>query len=476
MDPVSPTRTRRVIAAAVTACVILGAALRFLYCLTEFWLDEIWSVLLLKTGKINGWWDIVVNLRHDNNHIANTLFIYLVGDTQNWGIYRLPALFAGVATVVLMWWIARRRSPAEGLFAAALTAFSFPLILYSSEARGYGPAIFFSLLAFHALSRHLESPSLKQLLTFHAASALAAFSHLSFVHVYLSLIAWSLVRVARRPDAPKAKIRALAAIHLPPLAVLGFLYAAYVHGLKIGGGPHYTVFHVTREAAALAVGAPETGIPAYLGLAAAVLIAALGIMRLARQKDDIWIFHLCVLLLAPALVLLVEKPEVLYFRYFIVCFPFFYLLAARLLAEAWAKPPGARAVAAVLLSLFLVGQAAYSVRFHRYGRGGYFKALKFVAANTRGPAIVVGSSDDYVNCKVLTYYSQFLPKDRGLYYVDRENLPRDPPEWFFVDVHEPGAKPEKALRIPLGHDYRFVAAFRYSGFSGFDWFVYHRET
>ena len=66
--------------------------------------------------------------------------LYLFGPSAHSITYRIPAVLAGVGTVVMAGWISSRRGRLEALSAMLLVAASYPLIHYSSEARGYAYA------------------------------------------------------------------------------------------------------------------------------------------------------------------------------------------------------------------------------------------------------------------------------------------------------------------------------------------------
>lgn len=466
----------------LAGCVAIGAFLRYRACLTEFWLDEIWSLLIIKTSAVKGAWDIVANLRHDNNHIINSLWLYWIGDTKNWFWYRLPALLAGIGSIVAACSSARTEGRGAGLFAAFLTAFSFPLILYSSEARGYGPAVFFSLLAFYALRDFFATGRTSRIFILNASAALAAFSHPSFVYVFLGMASWSAARIfggaeTGRHAPPRGlagRVAEMAALNAFPTLVFVFLYFAHLKGMKVGGGPHFTIMQAASDAAALALGAPRSGLFGTSALLAVFGLTCGGVLKLYREKDDLWVFYLSTLILAPALVLAASRPKVIYFRYFVILIPFFYLFCARLIHDLWRISAKGKILAAVLLALFLLGQSAHLLRFSEKGRGGCGRALAFMEEKTAGDTILVGSSDDYLNIKILTFYSQFLKPGKNIFYVSNADLPTDPPDWFIVVRHEPGLNLENGIRIGKNHDYRLVRVFRYSGFSGLDWFLYQR--
>lgn len=87
-----------------------------------------------------------------NNHILHTLLVFvstrIFGDAE-WAI-RLPAILAGLALIPAAYLAFR---DAGGLLAAALAAGSSPLILYSTNGRGYTLVALFTLIGFIAAQR-----------------------------------------------------------------------------------------------------------------------------------------------------------------------------------------------------------------------------------------------------------------------------------------------------------------------------------
>ena len=70
-----------------------------------------------------------------------------LGGSEPW-LMRLPVLLLSTATIPLVFWLGRRTgSPAAGLVAAALLAFSPESILWGGRLRMYGTLQFFVLLA-----------------------------------------------------------------------------------------------------------------------------------------------------------------------------------------------------------------------------------------------------------------------------------------------------------------------------------------
>ena len=103
-------------------------------------------------------------------------------------------------------------------------AFSYPMILYSSEARGYALAIFFALLAFIAL-RAGDPARRGAIPVFWLSVTLGFLSHLTFAHVYFALLAWSIARPLLRREPFARGLASAARWHAVPLLFLAAFYA-----------------------------------------------------------------------------------------------------------------------------------------------------------------------------------------------------------------------------------------------------------
>ena len=150
-----PPRARRLAYVLVTSLVVASAAaVRVAASLDDFWLDEIWSWTF--ATRVHSAYQILTDLRHDNNHFLNTWIIYLIGTERHWIFYRLPAVMAGIMTVGLCGLFAKRWGHVEALTALIMTGSSFFLIQYSSEARGYAYVMLFSIASLELAARSFE--------------------------------------------------------------------------------------------------------------------------------------------------------------------------------------------------------------------------------------------------------------------------------------------------------------------------------
>ena len=108
------------------AGVTAGAVLRVWAAFDNFWLDEIMSLGLAQS--ISHSWEILT-LHHDNNHILNTLYLFLLGKQQNWVWYRILSVVTGTASVAIIGYGTLRRGFLEAATATVVAALSYPLIV-----------------------------------------------------------------------------------------------------------------------------------------------------------------------------------------------------------------------------------------------------------------------------------------------------------------------------------------------------------
>lgn len=94
-----------------TLVVAVAALVRLTAASNEFWLDEVWS-LLIATDLASAW--RAFTIKHDNNHILNTLYLRWAGLRDAWLVYRLPAVVAGTGTVALVFACERRAHRSRG--------------------------------------------------------------------------------------------------------------------------------------------------------------------------------------------------------------------------------------------------------------------------------------------------------------------------------------------------------------------------
>jgi len=136
--------------------VLLSAALRVAFLSQPMRFDEAFSYLRFASRPLS---EGLTNYSEPNNHLFHTLLVHITtsifGD-QPWAI-RLPAFFAGIVLVPLVYTVTRLHYNAEaGLLAAVLTGSSSVLVEFSTNARGYTLVCccFVALLGLGIILRH----------------------------------------------------------------------------------------------------------------------------------------------------------------------------------------------------------------------------------------------------------------------------------------------------------------------------------
>jgi hypothetical protein len=477
--------------AARTALLVLVAgfaAIRFACLFNDLWLDEIWSLWMV--GSIHSPWEILTRLRGDNNHPLNSLFLYLLMPAKAEWTYRLLSWAAGSATVGLAASIGRRqflllhpggpaaRANAAGLITATLVGGSYLLILYSSEARGYAPAVFFGWLAFYALLRAPDRGWCRWTAVYWLAGSLSLLSHAVAVQIVLAGGGYALALAWRARDPWRVRCARLAWWHLP-LGIFFCLYYFFVlrpmvpGGGTFLGGTHTPFRHLWGDLAAYSLGFPASaGVAVALPVLLLLTLVPLGLMW--RRDRALAVFYALAVFITPILGLLSGAEPVLFPRYFIVSIAGGFLLAGYLLARIgglrrWTSP-----ACLLALALFLVGNGWHVGRLFEYGRGQYGAALRYVVSQTPTPVVTVSTDfSEFRNFMAINHYAAAAAgPDRLLRYLPLRHWPASGPQWLFVERLDNEPPAPDHFYGPAGVIYRLERVFPHAPLSGWDWFVY----
>ncbi len=463
------------IAAAVI--LMLAAVLRIPGLLTDFWLDEIWSYA--HVGDLTSPLGVFTAIHHDSNHWLNSLTLFAMGSGKPWWHYRLPSFFAGLATVFVAGRLASIQEPAEhsrgaGLLAMGLTAVSFPLVLYSTEARGYSMVVLFSLWSFWFLLLFLEKGGRAWKVGYWTTALMGLLSHLSFLIFYVTAIFYTLVLRARGNRNARRGL----SLHGPVFLVLLGLFWVDLRHLTVGGGPGYRVVDFLVETASLTVGGPAVGGVAWLAAGLAVfLFASDGRRRIRLYREGstdsevyglIWVFYAVGAVGLPLWLILILEPAFLFPRYFLVPMALFLVALAGFLTHLGRRRPW---VCGWVLVMFLGMNLWHWSRFTVEGRGHYREALGYILSGSKAPVVTVGSDFDFRNEMLVDFYRTHLGTDaERLVYVRRESWPRDGADWWIAHSRDPHTGPP----TPPDHRYRLERTYPSSRLSGMMWFVYRK--
>ena len=455
--------------------VVVGAIIRVIATHNDLWLDELISLRIANAIKTP--WQIFSSAHTDNNHYLNTLYLHFVKQSNYAPAYRYLSVVWGVALVPAGYWLLARRSQVEAVILAGLLACSYPLIHFSSEARGYSGAVLGSMLASAALSRWMAQERGKMWsffmgLTYGVAIVFALLSHLTTALIWFPLAAGSFIILAGRPQRRKW-IALWIALNVLPVCVLGTLYFLDLRFMAEMGGSPMTVPHGLGRLLALGLGWPLKD----AATVCIVLVPLIGLIvwQLAaewKSQEPLSIL-LGLIYLVPLVCVLVLQPSFFSPRYFLVILPFVYVGIANLLARLVPTRKG-RIALGITFALFMVGQVSLYARFLEVGRGQFTAALQYMMQHTTSPQIVVASNQDFRSGVELAYFApRVLTKQ--LLYVQGGSRASVEPEWYILhqESYEP-AGPD-VLNTPGQPTWYRVAYFGASELSGQAWTIYSRQ-
>jgi uncharacterized membrane protein len=460
---------------ALVILIALAGMLRVLATHNDLWLDEIISLQIANAVKSP--WQIFSGVHSDNNHYLNTLYLYLVRRQSDAPVYRHLSVVFGIGLVPAGYWLLARRSRAEAMILAGLLACSYPLIHFSSEARGYSGALLGSVLAYAALVRCMEQGNWRQSLlmglTYGLALVLAVLSHLTSCLIWLPLAAGSFLIFMGRPGRIKSASLWIA-INALPAGVLTALYFLDLRYLTQLGGPPMTPAHGLGRLLSLALGWPaRDAVTVWIVLVPLLGLTVWQLAAMRKSGDSSWNL-LALIYVMPMVCMLFIRPAFFSPRYFLVIVPFVYVSLAMLLARLLEVRAG-RSVLTVVLALFVAGQAYLYLHFLRVGRGQISAGLQYMIAHTPSPTIRVASNQDFRALTELNYFAPRLLGDRQLAYVTLENQAKFPADWYIF--HGEGYDPPGPAHLYNQNQtvwYR-AAYFGSSELSGQAWTIYSHQ-
>lgn len=442
----------------------------------DLWHDEVWSILFAENARTPL---ELFFFKHDNNHLLNTLFLYLAGNQTHFIVYRLLSILSGIGSFLLLGHIARKLwGNRDAILALVLCGSSFQLILMFSEARGYAPAIFFSLLAFACLLHVGDPLKTLTLLLFWAACVLGILAHATFVIIFFAMLSYSLTLFSvahKRGQKLYTQTIRLFFIYGPPAIFMTVLYLWFFSPMMIGGGPEVSKAQNILQSLSLPFGhiwKPKIAVVAFTVTA---LIMVAGCFLLFRQQNRLWSFFVASLIAIPVLIVGITRPSYFSPRYLTICLPFFYLLTARLLGTLVTSGKWNKWMAIFLVALFIAGNAQPMVSLLLNGRGHYKAALEAIIEHSDGDKVVISGNDYYKMMRLILFYRRFLPSSPEIQYAKPSEWEQQQPDWFITFSWRPEKQPLPLIVMPYIGSYALFGEYRYSGYgSGWHWFLYQK--
>ena len=460
-----------------TLCVgvfLLAVVIRVRAGMNDLWMDEIWSVELIR--ELHSALGVFTQTHHDNNHYLNSLFIYFLGQHGNWSGYRILSEITGIGTIVLAWFIGARRDRWTAFFSMFLVSFSYVAVLYSSEARGYAPLVFFCFLCFLILQSFFERPRWYLAGLFAVSAVLGFTSHLTFLIFLSASLIWFWVRLFRSKFSPARIIGWTLGLYGIPFVYLGVLYLIDIRYLQIGGGTPIGVLDGYGATLAWILGGPNaswwqrvTGVITAGGLVA-------GMFVLIRERSDAWIFFLGATIIIPLSMPFFEHGTLHYVRYFVVAFALMLLLLAGVLAWLWQSGVMGKIVCSLVFLLFVALNARDIGSLFKYGRGQLGDAVRFMAENSKERPVTFGGEQDFRIKFMLSFYWRTVMGDKEADYYDHQNWPNAGPEWvvFHKESFTHPMPPGKRFTDKFGNWYGLVRTYPTAPLSGVHLFLYQR--
>jgi hypothetical protein len=471
LPPDSTSRLRAIVRWGIFAIVItVAAVVRFVASLDNLWLDEIWSWMI--AVRLTSPLEVITRVHHDNNHYLNTLVMYACGGDASMSLYRLPAVVAGIGTVLLAGTVAKQWSAVAAMTATLITGCSFLLIQYSSEARGYAYLLFFTTASFAVMQQSLNQPRAVGEILFAIFTVLGFLSHPTYSFAFVALVSWSAWhRIATDGWLSRRHIVPLIFEVLIPGIFLFVLYIVDWRYLAIGGGDEGSAWRVFAQATSAAFGGPIEG-PAVVLVAAAVFAIAMAAMyELYRTGSDLWVPMIVGIFAMPACILLVVQPESPYPRYFLISALFLQLLMSWYLGRIFERSNGKMAYL-FIMAVILGGNCYLTGRLLSSGRGGYEAAVNYLLLNSSRPRVVIASDHDFRNQIVLEYYFWRVGAADRWSYVESGRWPLEGPEWILLHDFNQDSSPPESIRIPPGYAFQREQIYPYFGLSGCNWALY----
>ncbi len=436
----------------------------------ELWFDEVVSVNLVQS--LDSPIEIFTKLQHDNNHILNSFYLYFIGRPNQEILYRLLSIVFGIGAIYFMSRIGARFGQVERFLAVLFAGFSFLFVLYFSEARGYAGAIFFSAFTLDMFIELRKKFSRPKLALFWLGCIGGLLAHLTYVTVLFSLICYCIIDELRERRSVREVFKTTMIFYLVPVLFFCIFYLTYIRHIIIGGGSNYPVWESVSHISAQALGLTVTETTKLIAAISVIVVITLALIVLICAKKWIWIFFPFSLFIAPAVLLIATRPEFLYPRYFILCIPFFYLLAVLAMGFVFRRSTAGKVIVISLVTLFLIFQSMSIAALLHYGRSGYERVLLKLAEQTDGSGIIVGSDHDFRHYIMLKFYSRSLPNSKKLIYIDAQNANNIKTQWLIVHHPDLSYKPPEKLTAADGRVYNLAFTDRYCGGSGWNLFIY----
>lgn len=455
---------------AILLIVVVGLALRLLGARGDLWLDEIWSLALLK--PLTSIDQIFWRVNHDNNHFLNSIYLYLVGPDASPPIQRGLSVAFGVATIVAAAMTAATRGRWTMIATCLLFAVSYPMVHYGSEARGYAGLALFTLLCVMFLERRLDDR--RSEIAFAVVVLLGFLSHLIMAEAVAVLVAWAAWLIWRRTgnlgfvNAEVGRIFAAPLLAVAPLAAC-VLLGSQLFGFRLGGSSPFSLQGFAQGYGGMI--RYLFGLPSWIGdwvcIIGACSLVCVGAGVWRDRRASLYIVGIVGL---PLLMAAAHLPNLQFPRYFLVSGTLLLLWAGEMLGRGFDSAGAYRLLATGALAAILIGSASSLLQFYEFGRGTY---STMVEQMTRSGDATYATNHDFRTGMVVNYFAERLGRPASL--VGRDMICSERPVWLILegtaDNQLQNIQPASACVV----NYARVDDSANWGLSGLRWALYRRQ-
>lgn len=467
------TSSSTVFRTSVVVVCLVGAIIRCFSARGDLWLDELWGQMASQGMQYP--WEAFGPGAFDGHASLMTFWVAKLPAAAASILFRLPALVFAILTLLVLLGKPFCRNRAETLVVSVLASFSYLLVLYGTEARGYSGMLLFGCLAIHFLDRALQTQSSREAFLYGISASLAILFHLSFLSTLFALCLWSEIQVNRREKYPRA-IVSLLKLHVLPLLTTAGLFLAKPTFLFSGGGPLRESGEVLLSSISILGGGRE-----FVGLSGVALLLSAGLVVLVlvavlwelRSKDSTVGLFALVSVVAPVCLVIFFRPKFLLPRYFLFPMLCFLILLARRAADLFQGTAIKRVVATALIGVVLAGNGGLLYDLVTVGRGQYREAIGFILREDQEQQVSVASDFDFRNFTVLDYYLPEFSDGHRLKKILADDSPDQAPRWFIAHSLYPGEVRPPQFTIDEA-SYALIRSFPSSPLSGMTWYLYRR--
>ncbi len=410
---------------------VLGLALRLRGASGDLWLDEVWSLSLVR--PLHSPWEVFWAIPHANNHYLNSLWMYWMGQDAPSLTYRLPAVMLGTASVPAAGLAMRRSGSAACMAAMLLVAIDYVMVEFGSQARGYSGMVFFELLAVFFAREAVAAKTAR--MQARAAWGMGLCLGLGFLSQFLMLLAiaglglWvAQVILVKARYRIKPALLETAKVFYPSALLLAPILAcvaASATRFRLGNVQPFDPFAFWYAYGGMVALLAGTFMIIPAAVQASLCVMGAGLLAATRLHGEIRWFYAIFLAVVPLLFFAAAMPNSGNLRYFLPCGVVFLLGIAELFCRLFDGSPRGRAAGVALLATVILCNVATLRDFYRGGRGDY---AQLVSGMGQSGIVRYGTDQPEAVRAVLGYYAR--KGGLALQEVEPADWCDAPPRWF----------------------------------------------